>query len=82
MRRGAPITRTGRTPLHMAAGAGELDVVQLLLDHGADPTVTDPAFHATPRRWAEFLEHPPVVELLDRIASSTGATRPARVMTH
>jgi hypothetical protein len=70
VRRGAPITRTGRTPLHVAAGAGELDVVQLLLDHGADPTVTDPQYHATPRQWAEFLEHPPVVELLDRIGAA------------
>ena len=35
--RGAPISTTGRTPLHVAAGAGELAVVQLLLDRGADP---------------------------------------------
>ena len=62
--RGAPISTTGRTPLHVAAGAGELAVVKLLLDHGADPEAKDPEFHATPRQWAEFLRHPPVVELL------------------
>jgi hypothetical protein len=64
LERGAPLTTIGRTPLHLAAGAGELGVVQALLDHGSDPTATDPEFHATPRQWAEFLGHPEVAELL------------------
>ena len=42
VQRGAPISTTGRTPLHLAAGAGELEVVKTLLDHGADPAATDP----------------------------------------
>jgi hypothetical protein len=63
--RGARVSTTGRTPLHLAAGAGELTVVRSLLDHGADPAVTDPEFHATPRQWAEFLGHPAVVDHLD-----------------
>jgi len=58
------MSTTGRTPLHMAAGAGELEVVQTLLDHGADPAATDPQFHATPLQWAEFLHRPAVAELL------------------
>jgi hypothetical protein len=62
--RGAPVSTTGRTPLHLAAGAGELDVVKTLLAHGADPTVKDPEFRATPRRWAEFLGHPAVAAYL------------------
>ena len=66
--RGAPVGTTGRTPLHLAAGAGELTVVQLLLDHGADPTATDPEFHATPLQWAEFLHQPPVVAFLTDLA--------------
>jgi hypothetical protein len=73
VQRGAPITTTGRTPLHLAAGAGELDVVKTLLDHGADPTVTDPVFHATPSQWAAFLRHPAVVEYL---AERTGGSQP------
>jgi hypothetical protein len=64
VQRGAPIRGTGRTPLHVAAGAGELDVVKTLLDHGADPRVTDPEFQATPRQWAGFLQHRAVAEYL------------------
>jgi len=31
----------GRTPLHVAAAKGNLDVAKLLLDDGADPGVKD-----------------------------------------
>jgi hypothetical protein len=62
--RGAPLPATGLTPLHLAAGAGEVAVVQALLDLGADPAATDPQFHATPRQWARFLGRRRVVELL------------------
>jgi hypothetical protein len=71
VRRGAPMSATGRTALHLAAGAGELDVVKTLLDHGADPTVTDPEFHATPLQWAEFLHRPLVAEHLIEHAKSS-----------
>jgi hypothetical protein len=64
VQRGAPVSTTGRTPLHLAAGAGELDVVKTLLDHGADPAATDPQFHATARQWAEFLRHADVASYL------------------
>jgi hypothetical protein len=62
--RGAPISTTGRTPLHTAAGAGELAVVKLLLEHGADPAAIDPEYRAIPRQWAAFLGHPEVAEYL------------------
>jgi hypothetical protein len=65
--RGAPLPTTGRTPLHLAAGAGELAVVRTLLDHGADPAATDPEFKATPLQWARFLHHPKVVDLLSEL---------------
>jgi uncharacterized damage-inducible protein DinB len=62
--RGAPLPTTGRTPLHLAAGAGELAVVRTLLEHGADPAATDPGFKATPLQWAQFFHHRDVVDLL------------------
>jgi hypothetical protein len=39
-------------------------VVEVLLDHGADPTATDPDFRATPQQWAEFLHRDAVADLL------------------
>jgi hypothetical protein len=68
VQRGAPVPRTGRTPLHLAAGAGELDVVKSLVAHGADPTVTDPDFQATPRQWAAFLRHRAVADYLAEVS--------------
>jgi hypothetical protein len=62
--RGAPIATSGRNPLHLAAGAGALDVVRVLLEHGADPTAKDPEFQATPRQWADFLNRPDVAAYL------------------
>jgi hypothetical protein len=62
--RGSPLPTAGRTPLHMAAGAGEPAVVKTLLDHGADPAAIDPEFRATPLQWAEFLHRQAVVDLL------------------
>jgi hypothetical protein len=69
VRCGVPLNTTGRTALHVAAGAGELAVVKTLLEHGADPNAIDPDYHATPRQWAEFLRHPNVVAYLDEVVT-------------
>ncbi len=64
---GSPISTAGRTPLHMAAGAGERAVVELLVAHGASLTALDDEFHATPSQWASFLGHPEVGAWLDTL---------------
>ena len=53
---GVPIPATGRTPLHLAAGAGELDVVETLVAHGADTHAEDPDFHAPAAVWAAYFD--------------------------
>jgi hypothetical protein len=45
--------RSRTTPLHEAAMRGNVAVIQLLLDHGADPTIRDTGYDATPAGWAE-----------------------------
>ncbi len=39
-------------PLHEAAMRGNLQMIRLLLAHGADPTVHDRSFDSTPAGWA------------------------------
>ena len=41
------------TPLHQAAYGGNVELVTLLLELGADPTRRDRSFDATPLGWAE-----------------------------
>ncbi len=40
------------TPLHQAAAAGRLDVVRLLVEHGAKLDWKDTMWHSTPAEWA------------------------------
>lgn len=67
VRAGVAVPLDGRTPLHQAAGAGELAVVQLLVTHGADVAGRDPLFGAPPVEWARFLGHQHVVDWLEEI---------------
>ena len=66
--RGAPVRKTGRTALHLAAGAGELGVVEALVEGGADVGALDPEFNATPAQWAQFLDRHAVVDYFQRHA--------------
>ena len=58
-------SRQGLTPLHVAAALGLVEVVRLLLAHGADPTLRDEGFaHATPLDYAVQAGHQAVGDLL------------------
>lgn len=57
-------------PLHYAAAVGDLDVVQYLVDHGADLTAVDDQFKATPAGWAEYFGHPDVAKYLAATAAN------------
>ena len=59
-----PSDEPWQTALHAAAGNGDVAMVTLLLELGADPAVTDARFGATPRGWAEHFGHAEVVTLL------------------
>jgi hypothetical protein len=54
----------GATPLHDAAWAGDLELIQRLLDAGADTTITDTRFGSTPLGWAEHAYQTEAADLL------------------
>jgi hypothetical protein len=55
----------GITALHYAAGAGEIDVMRLLLDHGADRTTRDTEFNHPAIEWARFFGRDDAVKYLE-----------------
>lgn len=52
------------TALHQAAFDGNLELVKLLIELGADPTIEDRSYHATPLGWAEHKNQQEVVGYL------------------
>lgn len=56
------------SPLHQAAFAGHLGMVELLVGKGADLTSRDKHFAATPLQWAMTGGHPEIVDYLSRQA--------------
>ena len=67
----------GTTPLMMAAYSGDRDMVQLLLDHGADATAVSLA-KLTAADWARERRHTRLAEALDAVAERTVAQREGR----
>lgn len=59
------------TALHEAALRGNLPVVSLLVELGADPTIVDSEHNSTPRGWAEHSGQTAVVDHLDRLDRPT-----------
>ena len=54
----------GGSALHAAAGAGNLAAVRDLIAAGADPTLVDPTFKATPLGWAEYFDQSAAADYL------------------
>jgi hypothetical protein len=52
------------TPLGWACRWGRVELVKLFLDRSADPVEADAEPWATPRAWAEKMQHPEILELL------------------
>jgi ketosteroid isomerase-like protein len=67
--------RSRTTPLHEAAMRGNLPVIKLLLDHGADPSIHDSGYDATPAGWAEHHGQREAQQLLEALEQPDPATR-------
>ena len=63
---GGPRHGVGTTALHHAAEGGHLEVIEVLLAAGADPTITDAVYDATAASWAEHNGQAAARELLSR----------------
>ena len=50
--------------LHQAAARGDREIVESLLDAGADPTLEDGTFKSTPAGWADYFGKPEIAELI------------------
>jgi ankyrin repeat protein len=65
--RGADINSVGEdgaTPLHHAAYCASQAVAKVLIERGADRSARDRKHDATPRDWAEFVEHESMISVL------------------
>ncbi len=66
--------RSRTAPLHEAAMRGNLPVIRLLLDHGADPNSHDTGYDATPAGWAEHHGQREAQQLLEALEQPNPAT--------
>lgn len=57
-------TQYGATPLSYACDRGNLEIVKLLLEHGANVNVKDTFYKATPLTWASSKGHGEIVRAL------------------
>ena len=64
-----------RTVLHNAAGWGGVEKVRFLLDLGADPSLRDPTYGATPIGWALHMHQHEVIRYLLPTANLFDAVR-------
>jgi hypothetical protein len=62
-----PIEQEWETALHAAVSNGDGELVLQLLAAGADPTIKDSRFDATPLGWARYGGHTDLIEILGRV---------------
>ena len=67
--------RSRTAPLHEAAMRGNLPVIKLLLDHGADPNLHDTGYDATPAGWADHHGQYEAQQLLQELEQPEPSTR-------
>jgi len=73
---GFDVNAQSRTaPLHEAAMRGNLPVIRLLLDRGADPNIHDSGYDATPAGWAEHHGQREAQQLLEALQQPDASTR-------
>ncbi len=60
------------TPLHYAALQNRHEMVEWLLEKGADPTIRDRKVHNTPDGWAEYAQHQQLAAYLRSISERHG----------
>jgi ketosteroid isomerase-like protein len=66
--------RSRTAPLHEAAMRGNLPMIRLLLDHGADPNIHDTGYDATPAGWAEHHGQRDAQQLLEALGQPDPVT--------
>jgi ankyrin repeat protein len=66
--------RSRTAPLHEAAMRGNLPVIRLLLDRGADPNIHDTGYDATPAGWAEHHGQRQAQQLLEALEQPNPTT--------
>ena len=54
----------GQSALHYAAAGGDVATVRFLLDSGADRTLRDDLYRATPQEWADYFHQPETAAVL------------------
>jgi len=59
------------TALHVTTEWEAIELTQLLLDAGADPSIRDDKYDATVLGWAEYLDRPKIAELLRHRGATT-----------
>ena len=59
--------KNATTALHEAAGHGDLQLVEALVALGADPSVNDDGFDATPAGWADHFGHIAIRDYLNTV---------------